>query len=115
MKEIEKVLLERPEVKDFVNRLYRDRQVLVDAANFLLIGATLIVGVTFASWLQPRLGYIPNYEFSQPFPAPPQTPESYARVKNHAIVKAFWVFNNLFFFYGIAIILADADAALPKL
>ncbi|CAM6047119.1 unnamed protein product, partial [Sphagnum compactum] len=48
MKEIEKVLLERPEVKDFVDRLYRDRQVFVDAANALLVGAALIASVTFA-------------------------------------------------------------------
>ncbi|CAK9878935.1 unnamed protein product [Sphagnum jensenii] len=115
MREIEKVLLERPEVKDFVDRLYRDRQVLVDAANALLVGAALIASVTFAGWLQPPLGYIPDYEFSQPFPAPPQTPESYAAVKNHATVKAFWVFNSLSFFFAIATVLAGADAALPNL
>ncbi|CAM6016296.1 unnamed protein product, partial [Sphagnum balticum] len=106
MKEIEKVLLERPEVKDFVDRLYRDRQVFVDAANALLVGAALIASVTFAGWLQPPLGYIPDYDFSQPFPAPPQTPESYAAVKNHATVKAFWVFNSLSFFFAIATVLA---------
>ncbi len=115
MKEIEKVLLERPEVKDFIDRLYRDRQVFVDAANALLVGAALIASVTFAGWLQPPLGYIPDYEFSQPFPAPPQTPQSYAAVKNHATVKAFWVFNSLSFFFAIATVLAGADAALPNL
>jgi hypothetical protein len=115
MKEIEKVLLERPEVKDFVDRLYRDRQVFVDAANALLVGAALIASVTFAGWLQPPLGYIPDYDFSQPFPAPPQTPESYAAVKNHATVKAFWVFNSLSFFFAIATVLAGADAAMPNL
>jgi ankyrin repeat protein len=114
MKEIEKVLLERPEVKDFVDRLYRDRQVLVDAANALLVGAALIASITFAGWLQPPLGYVPDYEFSQPFPAPPQTPESYAAVKKHANVKAFWVFNSLSFFFAIATVLASADAALPN-
>ncbi|KAH9560937.1 hypothetical protein CY35_06G135400 [Sphagnum magellanicum] len=115
MKEIEKVLLERPEVKDFVDRLYRDRQVFVDAANALLVGAALIASVTFAGWLQPPLGYIPDYDFSQPFPAPPQTPQSYAAVKNHATVKAFRVFNSLSFFFAIATVLAGADAALPNL
>jgi ankyrin repeat protein len=115
LKEIEKVLLERQEVKDFVDRLYRDRQVFVDAANALLVGAALIASVTFAGWLQPPLGYIPDYNFSQPFPAPPQTPESYAAVKNHVTVKAFWVFNSLSFFFAIATVLAGADAALPNL
>ncbi len=111
----EKVLLERPEVKDFVDRLYRDRQVFVDAANALLVGAALIASVTFAGWLQPPLGYIPDYDFSQPFPAPPQTPQSYAGVKNHTNVKTFWVFNSLSFFLAIATVLAGADAALPNL
>jgi hypothetical protein len=115
MKEIEKVLLERPEVKDFIDRLYRDRQVFMDAANALLVGAALIARVTFEGWLQPPLGYIPDYEFSQPFPAPPQTPESYAAVKNHANVKTFWVFNSLSFFLAIATVLAGADTALPNL
>jgi hypothetical protein len=114
MKEMEKVLLERPEVKDFIDRLYRDRQVFVDAANALLVGAALIASVTFAGWLQPPLGYIPDYHFSQPFPAPPQTPESYAAVTNHATVKAFWVFNSLSFFFAIATVLAGAGAALPN-
>jgi hypothetical protein len=98
MKEVEKVLLEQPEVKDFIDRLYRERQVHVDAANALLVGAALTASVTFAGWLQPPLGYIPDYNFSQPFPPPPQTPESYIAVKNHTTVKAFWVFNSLFLF-----------------
>jgi hypothetical protein len=36
-------------------------------------------------------------------------------VKNHATVKAFWVFNSLSFFLAIATVLAGADAALPNL
>jgi ankyrin repeat protein len=89
MKAIEKVLLERPEVKIFVDRLYRDRQVFVDAANALLVGAALIASVTFAGWLQPPLGYTPYYDFSQPFPAPPGAYESYAAIKQNPKVKAF--------------------------
>ncbi len=115
MKAIEKVLLERPEVKDFVDRLYRDRHVCVDAANALLVGAALIASVTFAGWLQPPLGYTTYYEFSQPFPAPPSTYESYAVVKHHSSVKAFWVFNSLSFLFAIATVLAGADAAMPNL
>jgi ankyrin repeat protein len=115
MKAIEKVLLERPEVKDFVDRLYRDTQVFVDAANALLVGAALIASVTFAGWLQPPLGYTPYYDFSQPFPAPPGAYESYAAIKQNPKVKAFWVFNSLSFFFAIATVLAGADAAMPSL
>jgi ankyrin repeat protein len=115
MKAMEKVLLERPEVKDFVERLYRDRQVFVDAANALLVGAALIASVTYAGWLQPPLGYTPYYDFSQPFPAPPGAYESYAAIKQNPKVKAFWVFNSLSFFFAIATVLAGADAAMPSL
>jgi hypothetical protein len=87
----------------------------VDAANALLVGAALIASVTFAGWLQPPLVYIPDYNFSQPFPAPPQTPESYAAVEQHPNVKEFWVFNSLSFFLAIATVLAGADVALPNL
>jgi hypothetical protein len=55
--EIVKTLLERPEVAKQVEGLYRDRQVHVDAANAILVGAALIASVTFAAWLQPPLGY----------------------------------------------------------
>ncbi|KAH9573151.1 hypothetical protein CY35_02G190300 [Sphagnum magellanicum] len=115
LKAIEQVLLERPEVKDFVDRLYRDRQVFVDAANALLVGAALIASVTFAGWLQPPLGYTPYYDFSQPSPAPPGAYESYAAIKQNPKVKAFWVFNSLSFFFAIATVLAGADAAMPSL
>jgi hypothetical protein len=115
IKDIEKVLRERPDVTDFLDRLSSDRQGFVDAANALLVGAALIASITFAGWLQPPLGYIADYDFSQPFPAPPQTPESYAAVKNHANVKTFWVLNSLSFFFAIATVLAGADAALPNL
>lgn len=98
MKELENKLMERPLVKDFVDRLYRDRQVLVDAANALLVGAALIASVTFAGWLQPPLGYVTYYDFSQPSPAPPGTYESYAAVKQHPSVNSFWAFNSLYFF-----------------
>jgi ankyrin repeat protein len=115
LKAIEKVLLERPAVKDFVDRLYRDRQVFVDAANAILVGAALIATVTFAGWLTPPLGYTPYYDFSQPFPAPPGAYESYAAIKQNPKVKAFWVFNSLSFFFAIATVLASADAAMPSL
>ncbi|CAK9218970.1 unnamed protein product [Sphagnum troendelagicum] len=115
LKAMEKVLMERPEVKDFVDRLYRDRQVFVDAANALLVGAALIASVTFAGWLQPPLGYTPYYDFSQPFPAPPGAYESYAAIKQNPKVKVFWVFNSLSFFFAIATVLAGADAAMPSL
>ncbi len=112
--DIEKLLMERLEVKEFINRLYRDRQVLVDAANALLVGAALIASVTFAGWLQPPLGYTPYYEYPESLPAPPGTYESYAGVRQHAAVQAFWFFNSLSFFFAIATVLTGAIAAMPS-
>jgi hypothetical protein len=48
MDEIAKILTDIPEVEKQVKRLYRDRQVHVDAANAILVGAALIASVTFA-------------------------------------------------------------------
>jgi len=114
-REIERLLMGRPEVKEFVDRLYRDRQVFVDAANALLVGAALIASVTFAGWLQPPLGYTPYYEYPESLPAPPSTYESHAAVKQHAAVQAFWFFNSLSFFFAIATVLTGANAAMPSL
>jgi hypothetical protein len=55
--EIVQTLLKRPEFAKQVESLYRDRQVHVDAANAILVGAALIASVTFAGWLTPPLGY----------------------------------------------------------
>ncbi|BBN14087.1 hypothetical protein MPTK1_6g08760 [Marchantia polymorpha subsp. ruderalis] len=114
-KDIEKLLLERLDVKDWVDRLYRDRQVYVDAANAILVGAALIASVTYAGWLQPPLGYTPYYEFPVPDPAPPDTYQVYASVQQHASTRVFWVCNSLSFFSAIATVIAGAGAVLPML
>jgi len=101
MREIEKLLMERPEVKELVDRLYRDRQVFVDAANALLVGAALVASVAFASWLQPPRGYTSN--------------ESDVAVKGHPTLQAFVLFNGFSFFFAIATVLASAYAAMPSL
>jgi len=80
-------------VKDFLERQYRDRQVFIDAANALLVGGALIAGITFASWLQPPLGYTTDYQFPQSSIAtPPGVFESFAAVELHYSLRLFWVF-----------------------
>ncbi|KAL3702454.1 hypothetical protein R1sor_020476 [Riccia sorocarpa] len=112
-KDIEKQLLEKPEVKDWLDRVYRDRQLYSDAANAILVGAALIAGVTYGGWLQPPLGYTPYYEFPVSDPAPPDTYQVFAAVKQHVTVRIFWVCNNLSFFLAIAAVLSGAAAVLP--
>ncbi|CAM6010036.1 unnamed protein product [Sphagnum balticum] len=115
-KEIANTLMDRSDVKDFIDRHYRDRQVLVDAANALLVGGALIAGLSFASWLQPPLSFTPYYQFQQSTPAaPPATYETFAAVELHYSLRLFWTFNNLSFFFAIATVLSGAEAAFPEL
>jgi len=114
--EIANRLMERFDVKDFLERQYRDRQVFIDAANALLVGGALIAGITFASWLQPPLGYTTYYQFPQSSPGtPPATFESFAALELHYILRLFWVFNTLSFFFAIATVISGAKAAFPDL
>lgn len=113
-KDIVKLLLERSDVREYVNGLYRDRQVYVDAANAILVGAALIASVTFAAWLQPPMGYSSYYGGSQVgLPAPPNTYDVYASLEQHPNLQVFWVFNSLSFFFAIATVLSGAGGVLP--
>jgi len=114
--EITNRLMERSDVKDFLERQYRDRQVFIDAANALLVGGALIAGITFASWLQPPLGYTTDYQFPESSLAtPPGVFESFAAVELHYSLRLFWVFNTLSFFFAIATVISGAKAAFPDL
>jgi hypothetical protein len=114
--EITNRLMERSDVKDFLERQYRDRQVFIDAANALLVGGALIAGITFASWLQPPLGYTTDYQFPQSsLAAPPGVFESFAAVELHYSLRLFWVFNTLSFFFAIGTVISGAKAAFPDL
>jgi hypothetical protein len=93
-KEIERVLMENPQVKHYVDGLYRDRQVNVDAANAILVGAALIASITYSAWLL--------------LPSSTDT-------MNATAVRAFWAFNSLSFFFAVATVLAGAYAAMPIL
>jgi len=116
LEEIANILTERSDVKDFVDRQYRDRQVFIDAANALLVGGALIAGITFASWLQPPLGYITYYQFHQSSPGTPaNTFEAFAGLEMHYSLRLFWVFNTLSFFFAIATVISGAKAAFPDL
>ncbi|CAK9220656.1 unnamed protein product [Sphagnum troendelagicum] len=114
-KDIEKLLMERGDVTEYLNGLYRDRQVYVDAANAILVGAALIASVTFAAILQPPLGYTAYYasQFLEPAPAPEQTYEVYVGMQQHPSIQVFWVLNSLSFFFSISTMVCGATCALP--
>lgn len=112
-KDIQKLLLERPDVQEYVNGLYRDRQVYVDAANAILVGAALIASVTFAAWLQPPLGYAPYVGGEAGASQPTGNYEVYANLQQHPSLEVFWIFNTLSFFFSMATVLAGAGGVLP--
>jgi hypothetical protein len=64
----------------------------VDAANAILIGASLIASVTYTSWL-----ILP-----------------YDDIVHKKAVKVFWAFNSLSFFFAVATVLGCASVALPN-
>ncbi|MCO5595339.1 hypothetical protein L7F22_049381 [Adiantum nelumboides] len=109
---IAKQLMERKDVKNYLEGLHRDRQVYVDAANAVLVAATLIASVTFAGWFQPPLNYVTYYDM----PIPSATDgayESYAAVQQHVGVRVFWAFNTLSFTFAIASVLAGLVGVVP--
>lgn len=110
------MLLERADVKASSENLYKDRQVFANAANAILVGAALIASISFAGWLQPPLGYQPDYEsrYLLTGSAPPETFQVYADVRQHGSVQVFWIFNSLSFCFAIATILTVAGAVLPS-
>ncbi|CAM6018043.1 unnamed protein product [Sphagnum balticum] len=114
-KSIESLLSEHPSVKNYVDVLYRDRQVYVDAANAILVGAALIATLTFACWLQPPLGYSTFYgeSYTNVYPAPPTSNPSYVDMEHHKVLEVFWVFNSLAFYFSIATLLCGAQTVLP--
>jgi hypothetical protein len=98
-----------------VKGLRNNRQSHVDAANAILVGAALIASIAFASWLQPPLGFQPNYssQFLELSPAaPPNTYLSFVYFHSNAM-KAFWVFNSISFFFAIGSFLLGAAVGLP--
>eukprot|EP00250_Pteridium_aquilinum_P007465 c17175_g1_i1 orf=244-2919(+) len=109
---IEKQLMERKDVKNHLESLYRDRQVYVDAANAVLVVAALIASVTFAGWLQPPLNYVTYYDMPLP-DAPDGSYSSYAAVQQHVGVRIFWGFNSLSFTFAIATVLAGLVGVVP--
>ncbi|CAK9233044.1 unnamed protein product [Sphagnum troendelagicum] len=114
--EIENFLLDRTDVQKYLDRLYRDRQVHVDAANAILVGATLIASVTFAAWLQPPLGYSDFYGSTSvdvAAPLPSGMYPSFVSVAGHPILDIFWIFNSMSFLFAIATLMVGANAARP--
>ena len=113
-----------PEVTNYNDPYYRDRQLSVDAANAILVGAAVIASAAFAAWLRPPLGYSStscnndNERCSNNrLPAPPTSNPQYASffVDHHPdALNWFWVFNSFSFFMAMATVMAGAQSGLPS-
>ncbi|BFI29671.1 hypothetical protein MPTK2_3g04750 [Marchantia polymorpha subsp. ruderalis] len=104
VKDIEALMLQDDDVKVFLDKQYRDRQVHVDAGNTALVGAALIASVTFVGWLQTPLGYTQDQQIDS---------QDFSAIEQHTSVQVFWLFNSLSFFYAIATLVSGAGAVLP--
>ena len=103
--------------KRYMDNLYRDRQVYVDAANAILVGAALIASVTFAAWLQPPLNYTLDGSlsvYSTVNPYPKNNYPKYADVEDNVGLGVFWVFNSLSFYFAIGTVVLGACSVLPR-
>ena len=78
-------------------RWYEDRQVYVDFANTLLVGAVLIAGLAFGGWLQTPQGYVAGGSIN---------------TKQLAIRVFAWS-NTLAFSSAMATVVAAATGAMP--
>ncbi|XP_024540811.1 uncharacterized protein LOC112349868 [Selaginella moellendorffii] len=94
--DIRKELSSREDVRAYLEILYRDRQVFVDALNAILVGAALIASISFQGFLQPPGGLKGTYVYI-----------------NEIGVKLFVWFNSLSFFFAMASTLAAARGVLP--
>jgi len=110
---IERVLLDHDKVSAFVDRLYRERQVNVDAANAILLGAALIATITFSSWFTLPLPQDTSTNAPSPQDTSTNAPSPQVAPTNARALEVFWVLNSLSFFFSVATVLAAAYATAP--
>jgi ankyrin repeat protein len=116
--EMVKILAGIPEVAKDVKRLEKKQKKIVNALNTILLVAALIGSATFASGLEPPLGYSPFFGSASLHlgaPSPLGMYPSYASVEGHPKMPYFCVFNALSFVFAIATLVTGAAAARPSL
>ncbi|BBN00323.1 hypothetical protein MPTK1_1g28160 [Marchantia polymorpha subsp. ruderalis] len=113
--DIQQMLLEKPVVREYVQQLYMDRQMYVDATNAILVGAGIIASVTFPGWLDPPLE---DYEENRLLPTARSilSHKSFNKVTgtNPQVFEVFWICNSMSFFFAVACALGGAGALLPS-
>ncbi|CAK9191857.1 unnamed protein product [Sphagnum troendelagicum] len=102
--DIQNLLMDRPEVKDFVER---QRIWQLQAASTSLVVNTLIAGVTYVGWMQPPLGFN-NYEdynrqqygYKIPANSAPTPSGTVTTFPHSEALSYFYAFNCLAFVFA---------------
>jgi hypothetical protein len=102
---IRNLLLDRPEVKDFVER---QRTWQLQMASTSLVVNTLIAGVTYVGWMQPPLGFN-NYEdynrqqygYNIPANSAPTPSGTVTTFRQSEALSYFYTFNCLAFVFAL--------------
>ena len=88
--EVMEIMKGRASFKEYEDKLFRDREVYMQALNAVLVGSALIGSVTFAGWLQ-----LPSDTFEV------------------IEMKTFWGSNSVSFYSAVASMCVAIAAALP--
>lgn len=106
------VLLLREDVKTMVDRENNLRMTFMDATHAVVIAGALFATITYSGWLQPPLGYTPDYDLApEPLPAPPNTYANYVSIRRH--LTAFFILNCMSFVFAIGTVLLGLATAFP--
>ena len=100
-REIQKILLRKDDVKEYMERIYR---LDMNTMNALFVGATLFASVTYIGWMQPPLGF--TQDFRYPLQSPPAPPGNYAVfvASGNENVRLFLIFNTIAFIFSLTTI-----------
>ncbi|KAL2632979.1 hypothetical protein R1flu_004458 [Riccia fluitans] len=104
-----KLLMANSVVREDVHRRLNDRQIIVDSSNAKLVGASLVASVTFASLLQPPLGWVPYYD--EKYKDSPDN-RVYTAVGKDTLIEVFWAFNCLSFLFAICTVICSSTIAV---
>ena len=108
MHEMRNLLMRRADVKEYMERIY---SLEINTLNALFVGSALFASVTFMGWLQPPLGFQPDFNTPSKDPAaPPGSFLSFAVVKGNTNVRLFFIFNSLSFMFSLVAIFRGTEA-----
>ncbi|OAE33313.1 hypothetical protein AXG93_1200s1750 [Marchantia polymorpha subsp. ruderalis] len=113
--DIQQMRLEKPVVREYVQHLYMDRQMYVDATNAILVGAGIIASVTFLGCLDPPLEDSEE-NWLLPTARSILSHKSFNKGTgtNPQVFEVFLICYSMSLFFAVASALGGAGAVLPS-